>query len=70
MDLSDLISPDSIVPSLKAKNKKQLLHELSGRAARLTGLEERNIFDALWQRERLGSTGLGQGAAIPHCRLA
>jgi len=70
MDLSDLISPDSVIPSLKVKNKKQLLHELSGRAARLTGFEERDIFDTLWQRERLGSTGVGQGAAIPHCRLA
>ncbi|MCJ7598515.1 MAG: PTS IIA-like nitrogen regulatory protein PtsN [Methyloceanibacter sp.] len=70
MDLSDLIAPDSVFPSLKVKNKKQLLHELSGRAARLTGFEERNIFDTLLQRERLGSTGLGQGTAIPHCRLA
>jgi PTS system nitrogen regulatory IIA component len=69
MDLSDLISPDSVFPSLKVKNKKQLLHELSARAARLTEIEERTIFDALLQRERLGSTGLGQGAAIPHCRL-
>jgi nitrogen PTS system EIIA component len=70
MDLSDLISTDSVFPSLKAKNKKQLLHELSARAARLTQIEERTIFDTLLQRERLGSTGLGQGAAIPHCRLA
>jgi PTS system nitrogen regulatory IIA component len=69
MDLGDLISPDSVFPSLKVKNKKQLLHELSGRAARITGLEERDIFDTLLQRERLGSTGLGQGTAIPHCRI-
>ena len=70
MDLGDLISPDSVFPSLKVKNKKQLLHELSARAANLTGLEERDIFDTLLQRERLGSTGLGQGTAIPHCRIA
>jgi PTS system nitrogen regulatory IIA component len=70
MQLGDFISPDSVVPSLKAKNKKQLLQELAARAAPLTGLEERYIFDVLLQRERLGSTGLGQGIAIPHGKLA
>jgi len=70
MQLGDFISADSVVPSLKAKNKKQLLQELSARAARLTGLEERYIFDVLLQRERLGSTGLGQGIAIPHGKFA
>jgi nitrogen PTS system EIIA component len=69
MLLSDFISPDAVVGSLKAKTKKQLLQELSARAARLTGLEERDIFDVLLQRERLGSTGLGQGIAIPHGKL-
>jgi PTS system nitrogen regulatory IIA component len=69
MLLGDFISPDSVVPSLKARSKKQLLQELSGRAARLTGLQERDIFDVLWQRERLGSTGLGHGIAIPHGKL-
>jgi nitrogen PTS system EIIA component len=70
MHLGDFISPDSVVPSLKVKNKKQLLQELSARAARLTGLEERYICDVLLQRERLGSTGLGQGIAIPHGKFA
>ena len=69
MLLSDFISPDSVVPSLKAKTKKQLLQDLSARAARLTGLQERDIFDVLLQRERLGSTGLGHGIAIPHGKL-
>jgi nitrogen PTS system EIIA component len=66
---SDFIAPDSVVPLLKAKTKKQLLHDLSVRAARLTGLPERDIFEVLLQRERLGSTGLGQGVAIPHGKL-
>jgi nitrogen PTS system EIIA component len=70
MQLADLIGPDSVVASLKVKNKKQLLQELSVRAARLTGLEERLIFDTLLQRERLGSTGLGQGVAIPHAKFS
>ena len=70
MHLGDFISPEAVIPSLKAKSKKQLLQELSARAARLTGLEERYIFDVLLQRERLGSTGLGQGIAIPHGKFA
>jgi PTS system nitrogen regulatory IIA component len=69
MLLSDFISPDSVVASLKAKSKKQLLQDLSVRAARLTGLSERDIFDVLLQRERLGSTGLGHGIAIPHGKV-
>ena len=69
MLLSDFISPDSVVCSLKAKTKKQLLQDLSARAARLTGLQERDSFDVLLQRERLGSTGLGHGIAIPHGKL-
>jgi PTS system nitrogen regulatory IIA component len=70
MHLGDFISPDSVVPSLKAKTKKQLLQELASRAGRLTGLPERGIFDVLLQRERRGSTGLGQGIAIPHGKIA
>lgn len=70
MQLGDLISPEAVIASLKARNKKQLLQELSGRAARLTGIPDRDIFDMLWQRERLGSTGLGLGVAIPHAKLA
>jgi len=70
MDLGDLISPEAIFPSLKAKSKKQALHELAQRAASLTGLEERTIYDTLLQRENLGSTGVGRGIAIPHGRVA
>lgn len=70
MDLGDLISPDGVVPSLKAKSKKQVLQELAAHAARLTGLAERDVFDTLLQRERLGSTGVGHGIAIPHGKLA
>lgn len=69
MDLSDLIIPDAIVPALKANGKKQALQELAEKAATLTGLDERQIFDTLLQRERLGSTGVGHGIAIPHGKL-
>ena len=69
MPLSDLIMPEAILPSLKASTKKQALQELSERAAKLTGLGAREIFDSLLQRERLGSTGVGHGVAIPHGKL-
>jgi PTS system nitrogen regulatory IIA component len=69
MLLTNFIAPNSVVPLLKAKSKKQLLQDLSARAARLTGVPERDIFDVLLQRERLGSTGLGHGVAIPHGKL-
>jgi PTS system nitrogen regulatory IIA component len=70
MHLADLISPEAVIPSLRAKTKKQLLQELAARAARVTGLQERYVFDTLLQRERLGSTGLGEGIAIPHGKFA
>jgi PTS system nitrogen regulatory IIA component len=69
MDLGDLLTPEGVIPSLKAKSKKQALQELSQRAAELTGLQPRDLFDTLLQRERLGSTGLGRGIAIPHVKV-
>lgn len=66
MRLTDLLTPEAIIPSLKAATKKQALLELSERAARLSGLAAREIFDSLLHRERLGSTGIGDGIAIPH----
>lgn len=69
MDLADLVAPEGIIPSLKSKSKKQALQELAARAAVITGLDQRDIFDTLLQRERLGSTGLGRGIAIPHVKF-
>ncbi len=69
MDLGDLISPEGVVPMLRAKSKKQVLQEVASHAARLTDLDERAVFDTLLQRERLGSTGIGHGIAIPHGKL-
>ncbi len=70
MDLGDLLKPEGVFASLRVKNKKQALRELANRAARITGLDERQIFDMLLQRERLGSTGVGRGIAIPHARMS
>ena len=66
MELIDLLDPNSVVPALKVSGKKQALQELSAKAAALVGLPERRIFEALLERERLGTTGVGQGVAIPH----
>jgi len=70
MGLSSFLMPGSMIIGLKANNKKQLLQDLAGPASRLSGLDERVVFEALLQRERLGSTGIGQGVAVPHGRLA
>ena len=70
MTLVDLIRRDAILPALKVGTKKQALQELSERAAQQCDRPAREIFDALLQRERLGSTGIGNGIAIPHGKLA
>ena len=66
----ELITPASIIANLRASNKKQALQELARKAAELTGQHERMIFDVLLERERLGTTGVGQGIAIPHGKLS
>jgi PTS system nitrogen regulatory IIA component len=70
MPLTDLIAPNAIIPALKVNNKKQVLQELAARAATLTGQNERAIFDILMQREKLGTTAVGNGIAIPHGKMA
>jgi nitrogen PTS system EIIA component len=67
--LTDLIAPDAVIPALKVNGKKQALQELSARTAALTGESERAILEILLQREKLGSTGVGGGIAIPHGKL-
>ncbi len=69
MDIAELIRPEGVIANLRASSKKQTLQELSKRAAGLTSLAERAIFETLIQRERLGTTGVGQGIAIPHGKL-
>ena len=69
MPLNDLLSPDAVIASLRVNGKKQALQELSERAAAVSGLSAREIFDAILQRERLGPTGVGDGIAIPHGKL-
>lgn len=65
-----LSGPDAVLASVKASGKKALLAELAAKAAQLYKLDERRLFDRVLERERLGSTGIGGGIAIPHGRMA
>ena len=69
MELCDLLSADAVIEKLNVTSKKQALQEIARRAASITGLDERAIFDTLLERERLGTTGVGHGIAIPHGKL-
>jgi PTS system nitrogen regulatory IIA component len=69
MEIADLLTPNSIIPTLRVPSKKQALQELARFAAGLTGQHERTIFEVLLERERLGTTGVGAGVAIPHGKL-
>lgn len=69
MTLSSLLAPEGVFSGLKANSKKHLVQELAALIAPSTGISERIIFDSLIQRERLGSTGIGQGIAVPHGRI-
>ena len=69
MDIPELLTPESVLVPLQASSKKETLTRLAQRAAQITGLHERQIFDVLRERERLGTTGVGRGIAIPHGKL-
>ena len=69
MALTDVVALDAIIPTLKVNGKKQALQELAAKAAQICGHSEKTIFETLMQREKLGSTGVGNGVAIPHGKL-
>jgi PTS system nitrogen regulatory IIA component len=69
MPLTDIVAQNAIIPALKVNNKKQAIQELAARAAVLTGQDEKQILEVLLQREKLGSTAVGNGVAIPHGKL-
>lgn len=69
MKISDIMKENCVFLSLKAGNKRQLLQELADKAAEITGINNRTIFDTLLERENLGTTGFGNGTALPHARL-
>jgi nitrogen PTS system EIIA component len=70
MNIGDLLAANGIIPALKAEDKKQALYELAQRGSEISGLNAHDIFNALLQRERLSSTSLGRGIAIPHVKLS
>ena len=69
MEIDDLLAPRGVIAQLRVSNKKQALQEIGRRAAAVTGIAERRIYDVLAERERLASTGLGRGLAVPHGKL-
>lgn len=70
MKFSEIMSGSSIVLGLKSNNKRQLLQDLAVKASEVTGINERTICDTILERESLGSTGFGDGTALPHGRFA
>jgi PTS system nitrogen regulatory IIA component len=71
VEIADIITRDGIILDLKScQSKRQVLKELARHAAAALGLDEQHLLDALMERERLGTTGIGHGIAIPHARLA
>lgn len=70
MQIADLLTPRGIVPQLRVGNKKAVLQEIAKRGATMTGVAERQIYEALLERERLGTTGIGHGIALPHAKLS
>ena len=69
MKISDIIDARAVLPQLSATNKKQTLQSIAQHFATLVAIDQRIIFETLMTREKLGSTGLGQGFAIPHGRI-
>ncbi|AWB68653.1 PTS IIA-like nitrogen-regulatory protein PtsN [Saccharobesus litoralis] len=72
MEIEQLITPDCVFCAVPAKSKKRILQVISQYAAKQLGqteIQEQDILDALLAREKLGSTGIGQGIALPHGRL-
>jgi len=70
MEIRDFLAPEAVVIDLAAASKKQVLQALAQRIARIAHQDERTVFDVLLERERLGTTGVGKGIAIPHGRIA
>jgi PTS system nitrogen regulatory IIA component len=69
LTMRDVVAPNAVTASLDAVTKKDVLQSVAASAAALTGKDAHAVFDVLWERERLGTTGVGIGIAIPHGRV-
>ncbi len=69
MNIADIISKKAVLDNVQVASKRELVQILSEHLARLSEMDERVVFDAVWERENLGSTGYGEGAAFPHARI-
>ncbi|MGL4263274.1 MAG: PTS sugar transporter subunit IIA [Afipia sp.] len=69
MKISDFLAPADVVLDLRTSNKQQLVQELARKAAASLGLQADYVASELLKREQFGSTGMGNGVAIPHARL-
>ena len=67
--LCDLLLPNVVIPRARWQGRKQVLTEMSAQMAEALNLGARDVFEAVLERERLGSTGVGEGVAIPHARI-
>ena len=70
MVISEILSPEAILTSIKASSKKRVLQEISIGISNIYGLQQSEVFLALQERENLGPTGMGHGVAIPHARVS
>lgn len=68
-DLTEILSSEAVEADMAAANKKALFQQLAATASRQTGLPAKEILASLSAREKLGSTGFGGGAAIPHGKI-
>jgi PTS system nitrogen regulatory IIA component len=69
MNIADIISKNAVLDHLQASSKRELVQSLAERVAAVANIDERVVFDAVWERENLGSTGYGEGVAFPHARI-
>lgn len=70
MELADILAEDAVLDCTDVNSKRQLFDIMSEKAAQITGMSHGDILAAIVGREELGSTGLGNGIAIPHGKLA
>ncbi len=69
MRIADFLSQESVIARMNARNKDEALAELAGKIAEVQNLNREKVLKILEDRERLGSTGIGDGVAIPHGRM-